>query len=130
MYKDVVATALKKRYPKKKSFTILEDNDPTGNYSKKGIAEKIKQKLTVLSIPKRSPDLNVLDYAIWSRVDQLLRKQERNMSENRHESRAQFEKRLDQICVAFECFLEPWTQRVRAMFRTRAPEQLSGRCSA
>ena len=53
MYKDVVAPALLAHYPHKKTFTILEDNDPTGNMSKAGIKEKAAQRLHVLTIPKR-----------------------------------------------------------------------------
>lgn len=30
----------------------------------------------VFKIPKRSPDLNVMDYAIWAEVEKRLRKQE------------------------------------------------------
>jgi hypothetical protein len=57
VYTKVVAPALKKRYPKKTSFCVLEDNDPTGNNSGKGIAAKQESKLKVLKIPKHSPDL-------------------------------------------------------------------------
>ena len=35
----------------------------------------------------RSPDLNVLDYAIWAEVEKRLRKQERNMPDAKHETR-------------------------------------------
>jgi len=69
MYTDVVLPALQKRYPNMSTSTILEDNDPTGNLSKKGIAAKLAGKMKALSIPKRSPDLNVLDYTIWSTVE-------------------------------------------------------------
>ncbi len=95
MYTKVIKPALKKRYPNKTRFTILEDNDPTGNFSKKGIAAKAAGKMDVLRIPKRSPDLNVLDYNIWSTVERLLRKQERNMKDAMKESRGQFIRRLD-----------------------------------
>ena len=36
----------------------------------------------------RSPDLNVLDYAIWAEVEKRLRKQERNMPAVVRESRS------------------------------------------
>ena len=36
MYTTVIKPALKKHYPKRAKFTLLEDNDPTGNMSKKG----------------------------------------------------------------------------------------------
>ena len=94
-YTEVTKPALKKRYPNQKTFTILEDNDPTGNFSKKGVAAKAAANMEVLKIPKRSPDLNVLDYAVWSNVERLLRKQERTMKDARTETRGQFIRRLD-----------------------------------
>ena len=48
-----------------------------------------------LAIPKRSPDLNVLDYNIWSTVEKLLRKLERTMKADRHEARDAFIRHLD-----------------------------------
>ena len=51
--------------------------------------------MDVLEIPKRSPDLNVLDYSMWSTVEGLLRKQERNMKDATKETREQFIRRLD-----------------------------------
>ena len=94
MYTETILPALRKHYPGRSKFTILEDNDPTGNLSKKGVAAKQKGKMEVLQIPKRSPDLNVLDFAVWSRVESLLRKQERKMGDKR-ETTEEFEKRLD-----------------------------------
>ena len=95
MYKNVVKLALEERYPGTSKFTTLEDNDPIGNMSKKGKAAKAVSKLGVLTIPKRSPDLNVLDFSIWSTVERLLRKQERSMKHDKHETREAFIKRLD-----------------------------------
>ena len=46
-YKDWVSPALKASFPGRSSFTILEDNDPTGNLSKKGKAAKAAKNLTV-----------------------------------------------------------------------------------
>ena len=54
-------------------------------------------KLHLLEIPKRSPDLNVLDFAIWSEVERKLRKQEQSWPASRYETRGQFERRLDRI---------------------------------
>ena len=95
MYKDVVAKAVKKQYPGKRNFTILEDNDPTGNVSVKGLEAKRLSKLHVLQIPKRSPDLNVLDYAIWTEVEKRLRDQEKAFPKTKKETREAFEHRLD-----------------------------------
>ena len=94
-YTKVIKPALQKRYPNRRRFTILEDNDPTGNVSKKGVAAKARCNLDVLKIPKRSPDLNVCDYALWSEVEKRLRLQERKMPAGKKETREQFERRLD-----------------------------------
>ena len=40
LYRDVVLPALSHQYPGKRAFRVLEDNDPTGNKSKKGVAAK------------------------------------------------------------------------------------------
>ena len=95
LYTDVVAPALKSRYRGCKSFSVLEDNDPTGNQSRKGVAAKVDSKIAVFAIPKRSPDLNVLDYAIWSEVERKMRASERKWPAAKRETRRQFEKRLD-----------------------------------
>ena len=95
LYKDVVHPALVKHYPGKKAFCILEDNDPTGNLLKKGIEAKVASKLTVLKIPRRSPDLNVLDYTIWSEVERRMRLQERAWPASKRETEQEFGKRLD-----------------------------------
>ena len=46
------------------SWTVLEDNDPTGFKSTAGKNAKRESKIKVFAIPKRSPDLNVCDYAL------------------------------------------------------------------
>ena len=42
LYRDVVLPALRQQYPNKREFRILEDDDPTGNQSKKGVAAKAR----------------------------------------------------------------------------------------
>lgn len=76
-YRKVVHPSLKAQHPRRQRFTLLEDNDPVGNQSRKGTAAKRACKLSLFQIPKRSPDLNVLDYAVWSEVEKRLRAQER-----------------------------------------------------
>ena len=95
LYAQIVTPALKARYPGQKRYCILEDNDPTGNRSKKGIDAKRSNKLEVLRIPKRSPELNVLDYAIWSEVERRMRSTERKWPIGKEESRVAYGKRLD-----------------------------------
>jgi transposase len=102
MYKDVMAKALRSRYPKAKSFVLLEDNDPSGNLSTKGIESKRAAKIKVFQIPKRSPELNVLDYAIWSEIEKRMRAQERKFPDSKKESRPDFEKRLDRTAQNLE----------------------------
>ena len=76
------------------SFLLLEDNDPTGY--KSNMAKDVKSALGVnaLEIPKRSPDLNPLDYAFWSEVNTRLRKQEAKFADSYTETRCTFARRL------------------------------------
>ena len=93
-YKEAVAPALKNQYPGHKVYFILEDNDPTGNYFGVGVKAKEDMKLKVLRIIKRSPDLNVLDYATWSEVERHMRKQEQRFPPSKTETREEFKRRL------------------------------------
>ena len=94
MYKVLKGSLKTKGKKKKKTHTIVEDNDPTGYKSKKGEAAKAEEKLNVLALPKRSPDLNVLDYAVWADVNRRMRKQEKNWTAKKKESREQYLDRL------------------------------------
>ena len=89
-YHDGVRPALDKRWPRTKRFTIFEDNDPTGNTSGLGKQAKKGLKLDVFVIPKRSPDLNVMDYAVWSEIERKMRNQERNWKKAKRETREQY----------------------------------------
>ncbi len=92
LYADVVAPALKERYPEKRKYVVLLDNDPSGNRSKRGMDATTLHKMKVFEIRKRSPDLNVLDYDVWSEV--RVRAQERRWHVVNTETRAQFGVRL------------------------------------
>ena len=94
VYAGPVQAALKRASPRKRKFDIIEDNDPSGFKSK--LAEKAKRaaKIKVLCLPKRSPDLSVMDYAIWKRIIQKMRSQERRFKKSKRETRAQFIARL------------------------------------
>ena len=93
MYSKLLA-ALQKNVPAKRHYQLLEDNDPSGFKSKKGIAAKEEAKLNVLEIPRRSPDLSVMDYAVWSEINRRMRRQERKWPKSKRETRAQFAARL------------------------------------
>ena len=56
--------------------------------------------MKVFQIPKRSPDLNVLDYAIWSEVERRMRLEELKMKKGKREPREQFEARLDRVALS------------------------------
>jgi transposase len=106
-YKNAVRPALKQAYPGKTKFVLLEDNDPSGNTSGKGKAAKAAMHMTVLSIPKYSPDLNVMDYAVWAEVEKRMRKQERSWPSDRKETRDMFIKRLARVAKSLpSAFIE------------------------
>ena len=94
-----IAAALSKEYPQRKTFTVLEDNDPTGFRSKAGLAAKESAGIKTFEIPKRSPSLNVCDYALWTEVNKRMRAQEKRMPSNKRESRAEFLKRLKRTAL-------------------------------
>jgi len=94
LYKGPILSSLRKAYPRKRTFEMLEDNDPTGFMSTAGVKAKKAAKINKFTIPKRSPDLSVLDYAIWKEVDRRMRFQERRFKKSRKETRAAFIGRL------------------------------------
>ena len=94
MYSKSLAPALRKAYPTKKRFLLLEDNDPTGYKSNVAKAAKVAAKIDILPFPKRSPDLNPLDYAFWDCVNRRLRRQERWFPQDKKEERTAFVARL------------------------------------
>lgn len=68
LYKGPIRKLLKKRCPEKSKYLILEDNDPAGYKSGKAMKAKRDLHIKALAFPKYSPDLNPLDFAIWSEV--------------------------------------------------------------
>ena len=94
LYKGAILKALQQEYPHRRRFTILEDNDPTGFKSKKAVKAKEEENLDVLEIPKRSPQLNVLDYYLWSSVNKRMRATEKNYPADKTEKRTAFLRRL------------------------------------
>ena len=84
----------KSEYPSRRSWNVLEDNDPSGYKSSKGIQAKEAVHIKSFDIPKRSPDLSVCDYALWPEVNRRMRAQEKRWAPNKKETRAQYLKRL------------------------------------
>ena len=80
MYKNVFARAMEKAFPfKRHRLTIIEDTDPIGYKSRAGEQAEMKANIVVDSLPKRSPDLNVLNYSSWSEINRRMRAQERSL---------------------------------------------------
>ena len=93
MYK-VLKKQLAKGASRNARRTILEDNDPTGYKSAAGKAAKAEAKLATLDFPKRSPDLNPMDYGLWRAVDMRMRRQERRFGGKKVETREEYLARL------------------------------------
>ena len=67
----------KKKYPDfDKSWTLLEDNDPSLKGKKVGEV-KAALGLNPIGLPPRSPDLSPLDYGVWSHICAKMRSQEK-----------------------------------------------------
>ena len=94
VYRNPIKRALRRAWPGKRRFTVLEDNDPAGWKSQAGAAAKRAAGIRVFAIPKRSPDLSVMDYAIWKAVSRRLRRQERTFPANKGETQEKFVERL------------------------------------
>ena len=99
MYKGPLVKAMKKAFPNqaKKAnakWVVLEDNDPTGYKSSKGMSAKRLAGITTDDLPRRSPDLNVLDYALWHAINLRMRKQEASWPSDMKESADEYKQRL------------------------------------
>ena len=80
-----------------------------------------KEKVKCLKFPKRSPDLNPLDYGFWPMINQRLRGQESKFPPSKRESRAAFIKRLKRTIMRIpSATLEPL---VKSMTRRSAALQ-------
>ena len=68
-----MAPALRRNNPAAKKYLALEDNDPAGYKSKVAKEAKQDENVRTLPFPKRSPDLNPLDYGYWSELNKRMR---------------------------------------------------------
>ena len=94
LYKGPILKALREAYPHRRTFNVLEDNDPTGFKSTAGEDAKAEAGIEAFEIPKRSPQLNVCDYFLWKQVNSCMRKTERNWPNSKREKRPAFLRRL------------------------------------
>ena len=117
MYKGPLLRAMKKHYPnkaKKEPWVVLEDNDPAGY--KSGKARRAKEAVNIVTddLPRRSPDLNILDYYVWHAVNLRMRAKERTFCKSFKESRKAYMKRLRQTALGL-----PRAEVVKAMKHMR-----------
>ena len=73
---------------------MLEDNDPAGYKSSRATAAKVDLGIATLDLPKRSADLNVLDYSLWHDINRHMREQERTCKKTDRESQSTYLVRL------------------------------------
>lgn len=100
MYTGPLLRSLKEAYPThKRAWRVMEDNDPSGYKASKAIAAKKEARIVPLSLPRRSPDLNPLDYTVWAEINRRMRKQESSWPSTKKESRAQYLCRLRRTAV-------------------------------
>ena len=99
-YRGPIKKALKRKFPGRKSFVVLEDNDPSGFKSSLGRAAKEESKIRILEIPKRSPCLNVCDYFLWSEVNRRMRQQEQKFPTAKRETRPAYLARMRRTAFA------------------------------
>ena len=94
MYNGPIKKALKKRRPGKKSWRIMEDNDPAGFKSSLGRKAKKANRMKELNQPPYSPDLNPLDFSIWAQVQGKALKGRRA-----NETKQRYKQRLRQVAL-------------------------------
>ena len=95
-----MANGCRKVFPRSRAFKVLEDSDPTRFKSNKSFAAKRAAKITSFDIPKRSPDLNVLDYTIWKQVNNRMRRQEPKFPKSKRETRDAYIARLRRAAMS------------------------------
>ena len=69
LYSDVIYPSLCKHRGEKRSYKLLEDNDPTGYKSNKAKQMKESKHIKAMPFPRHSPDLNPLDFSLWSEIE-------------------------------------------------------------
>ena len=93
--------ALTEAFPSDKGpFTIIEDNDPTGYKSRRGMDAKKKLKIQTDNLPPRSPDLNVLDYSLWHQINVAMRALEKTFRKSKRETMDEFKARLRRVALS------------------------------
>ena len=89
------------------TWKVLEDNDPSGYKSGAGKDAKAKARIITNDLPKRGPDLNVLDYSLWAYINTKMREQEKAFPANKKESVKQFKERLRRTALSIPARVVP-----------------------
>jgi transposase len=90
LYRGPIQSILKKHRGEKKKYLVCEDNDRTGYKSRKAMAAKVESSIQTVDLPKYSPDLNPLDFFVWSEVERRMNK----AKVKQPESQAKYKARL------------------------------------
>ena len=100
LYEGPMLNVLKAAYPGKKRFRVLEDNDPSGFKSRRGVEAKERARIDPFVIPGHSPQLNLCDYWLWREVNTRMRRQERAWPAGKVETRDGFMRRLKRTAMS------------------------------
>ena len=95
MYKGPILSALKKKRGVKRSYLIMEDNDPTGYKSGLGMVAKKEVHIRTATWPRYSPDLMPLDFTLWESIREAMDK----CNPRGRESLAAFKARLRRVAL-------------------------------
>ena len=72
LYRGAIAKTLQKVSGDKDKYLVGEDNDRTGYKSGKALEAKREVGIKSVDLPKYSPDLNPLDFYVWSAVEKRM----------------------------------------------------------
>ena len=105
VYEGRLVKVLRKSYPNVEQsargrYVALEDNDPAGCKASAAVRAKAALRISTMNLPRRSPDLNVLDYSLWREINVRMREQEKGFAENKKESVEEFKKRLRRTALS------------------------------
>ena len=94
-YEGPIARALRRNKGQKRKYLVLEDNDPSGYKTRVAAAAKAALGIEAVQFPRYSPDLNPLDFYLWSEVERRMAKKTTG-----RESLAQYKARLRRTAMA------------------------------
>ena len=72
LYTNVIHPSLQKHRGIKRSYVLLEDNDPTGYKSNAAKSAKAACGIKAHAFPRYSPDINPLDFSIWNEIERRM----------------------------------------------------------